>query len=58
MPCDFCRQNITEGVAVCPYCGHLQKTAGERSQWQRSKLLAVVASAAVLIAWHFFFPKP
>jgi hypothetical protein len=56
MQCDFCRQSITDGVGLCPYCGHIQKTPEERSKSQWAKLLAVILSAAVLFAWHFFKP--
>jgi uncharacterized Zn finger protein (UPF0148 family) len=56
MQCDFCRQPITDGVGICPYCGHIQKTPEERSKSQRAKLVAVILSGAVLIAWHYFKP--
>jgi hypothetical protein len=56
MQCDFCRQPITDGVGICPYCGHIQKTPEERSKYQWEKLLAVILSGAVLFAWHYFKP--
>jgi hypothetical protein len=43
-------------VGICPYCGQIQKTPEERSKFQRNKLLAIILSGAVLIAWHFFKP--
>lgn len=56
MQCDFCRKSITDGVGTCPYCGQIQKTPEERRKSQWAKLLAVILSAVVLIAWHFFKP--
>jgi hypothetical protein len=56
MQCDFCRQPITDGVGICPFCGQIQKTPEERSKSQWEKLLAVILSGAVLIAWRDFRP--
>jgi uncharacterized Zn finger protein (UPF0148 family) len=56
MQCDFCRQPITDGVGICPFCGQIQKTPEERSKSQWEKLLAVILSGAVLIAWRYFRP--
>jgi RNA polymerase subunit RPABC4/transcription elongation factor Spt4 len=58
MRCNFCRQNIADGVPICPICGRTQPTPEELSRIPLTTIIAVAASIAVLVAWHYFFPKP
>jgi predicted nucleic acid-binding Zn ribbon protein len=57
MYCNSCQKSVPPSAAICPYCGQLLMTANERRQQQRRIMLAIAATAAILLAWHFLFPN-
>jgi hypothetical protein len=56
MRCDYCRQDITPGLGICPHCSQVQKTPSERSQSQRTRFFVMAAAAFILVIWHFLKP--
>jgi hypothetical protein len=49
--CDFCEKAIPPGSAICPHCGHVQKTGAEWQSHHRSLILAVVLVFGVMAIW-------
>jgi hypothetical protein len=46
--CDLCEK---AGSAICPHCGHVQKTGAEWQSHHRSLILAVVLVFGVMAIW-------
>jgi len=49
--CDFCEKMIPPGSAICPHCGHVQKTGAEWLNYRWSRILAVVLVFGVMAIW-------
>jgi hypothetical protein len=49
--CDFCEKTIPPGSAICPHCGHVQKTGTDWLNYHRSLILAGVLVFGVMAIW-------
>jgi hypothetical protein len=41
---------------MCPGCGRLQRTPTERKRHRWSLAILILASAAILLGWRYYFP--
>jgi len=57
MFCESCKKSVPIGALICPHCGQPLMTPDERRRQQWRIILAIAASAAILIAWRYFVVK-
>jgi predicted nucleic acid-binding Zn ribbon protein len=57
MYCNSCQKSVPPSAAICPHCGQLLMTADERRRQQWRIILAIAATAAILLAWRFLVSR-